>query len=210
VVHEGSQRALVRISGVVSAQHGMNAQDAAAGGRARVCDAVACSPSPLGPRACWRGPAGPDPPRPASSEHPGTRRRSLGHQPPVGNGPAPPAPSLRSPSTETGSGTRRYDRWSSRAGARVGGNVALAKRRTRSDAPPARTRLLRGQSGRASSQPPPPPVRAETRGARRVGGVCCCEPGLREPSPAQGDQMTPGAQYCTGIGQRKVHHLPGW
>jgi hypothetical protein len=21
--------------------------------------------------------------------------------------------------------------------------------------------------------------------------------------------LTPGAQYCTGIGQRKVHHLPG-
>jgi hypothetical protein len=22
-------------------------------------------------------------------------------------------------------------------------------------------------------------------------------------------RVTPGAQYCTGIGQRKVHHLPG-
>jgi hypothetical protein len=28
--------------------------------------------------------------------------------------------------------------------------------------------------------------------------------------PSTTGVLTPGAQYCTGIGKRKVHHLWGW
>jgi hypothetical protein len=34
-------------------------------------------------------------------------------------------------------------------------------------------------------------------------------PGVTEPDIAHNCRVTPGAQYCTAIGQRKVHHLPG-
>ena len=71
-----------RPRGVVRAEHGLNAYDV---GHARPVPGSATRALsrglsadralrrlsvPLGPRACWRGPAGPDPPKAASSEHP--------------------------------------------------------------------------------------------------------------------------------------------